>query len=63
MKTKIKSWWFTGFVQCDGSFGVAHSYSETRSIPFYPIPTFSITQSVRERALMLDIFEFLGVGT
>lgn len=59
---KITPWWLTGFTQADGSFLVTYERRPDGKLPFYPQPVFSLTQSVRERGMMIAIHEYLGVG-
>lgn len=49
-------------VQADGSFTVLFD-KRTSGLPVRPRPTFTLTQSVREKDLMEAILRFLGVGS
>lgn len=59
---KITPWWLTGFTQADGSFSVSFERRPDGKLPFYPQPVFTLTQSERERSMMLAIHAYLGVG-
>lgn len=58
----ITPWWLTGFTQADGSFLVTYEHRPDGLLPFYPQPVFSLTQSERERPMMIAIHKYLGVG-
>jgi hypothetical protein len=59
---RITPWWLTGFTQADGSFIITFEKRKEGLLPYRPVPVFIITQSLREKELMLEIQKYLGVG-
>lgn len=56
-------WWLTGFTQADGGFVVNFDSRKQGSLPYYPRPSFVLTQNIREKEMMIQLHKYLGVGT
>lgn len=65
MKTRLynfNKWWFTGFTQADGGFVVNFDSRKQGNLPYYPRPSFVVTQNIREEQMMIELHKYLGVG-
>lgn len=62
MKTRLfnfTKWWLTGFTQADGGFVVNFDARKQGNLPYYPRPSFVLTQNIREEQMMIELH---GVG-
>jgi len=55
-------WWLTGFTQADGGFVVNFDSRKQGNLPYYPRPSFVLTQNIQEEQMMIQLHKYLGVG-
>lgn len=61
-KFNFNKWWLTGFTQADGGFVVNFDSRKEGNLPYYPRPSFVLTQNIREEQMMIELHKYLGVG-
>ena len=55
-------WWVTGFVDGEGCFYVSVTKNKNYKLGWEVRPSFIITQHVRDKTLLYEIKNYLGVG-